>query len=335
MNSVALTWLMSTSPSPLNRVVDATRVTDQDAAGVRATSAMFAGLDNRFGGRHSRLAAVQYLDDQVTPLLRGSYQESTGRNLFTAASELARCIGWMSYDNTEHDLARRYFLQALSFAKHAGDRELGASVLSALSHQANLVGDAPEARDLARAARHAARGSRSHTLQAQFAAMEARALASLGEREQCLRALGDAEAHFAKRDFIEDPPWISYFDSTELAAEAAHCRRDLGEYARAADVLGQCASWDEGYTRSNAFAGIVRVESLLGADQLEEAAEVGGDVLSTCMDLASARIDIYLERLRCRLAPVSDSTAVASFADALDLVMKHRATRWPGQPRPS
>jgi hypothetical protein len=96
-------------------------------------------------------------------------------------------------------------------------------------------------------------------------------------------------------------------------------------------VLGQCASWDEDYTRSNAFAGIVRVESLFGADQLEEASEVGAHVLSTCMDLSSARIDIYLEGLWRRVAPVADSTAAADFANALGRVMRYRATRWPHQ----
>jgi hypothetical protein len=330
ISGAALRWLLATDTTNLERVDGARPVTAAEVESLLAMSSVFTNLDNRFGGRHARLAAVQYLDDQVAPLLRGRYDDSTGKRLFAAAAELSLCVAWMAYDATQHPLARRYFTQALGLAKHAGDRRLGASVLSALSHQANLIDEPETARDLARAAIHAAQDAGSHTLLAQFAAMEARALASAGSRNEALRALGEAEEHFAARSAEDDPAWISYFDDAELAAEASHCHLALGDFNRAASELANFQDQSsEEYPRSNAFAGIVQIEALIGAGELEHAAEIGEDVLSACNALSSARIDVYLDNLRRRIEPVKQASPLAEFADQLGLIQTQRASRWP------
>lgn len=330
VSSAALSWLLDAATPTRKRDVGTREVTEFDVEGVRSTAAVFAGLDNRFGGRHARLTAVQYLDDQVARLLQGRYSDVVGKSLFTAVAEFSLCVAWMAYDSGQHNLARRYFVQALGLAKHAGDRRLGASVLSALSHQANLVGDLTAARDLARAARQAAQHSGSHTLQAQFAAMEARALASLQDRASTLHALGQAEEHFALRDSESDPAWILYFDDGELAAEAAHCHLELAEFPVAAARLASASTAGPSETaRSDAFAGIVRVESLIGAGELEEAAAIAAGVLSTCATVGSARIDVYLRRLRARIGSVGSTRALRDVSVQLEQVQTARARRWP------
>ena len=260
-------------------------------------------------------------------MLKAGYPLRTGRDLFAATAELTLCAAWMAYDSGWHSLARRYFIQSLSLARQAGERELGASVLSALSHQANLVGDLTIARDLARAARHAARKSPSRTLNAQFASMEARAHASIGDREESRRALAEAQELFAARDSTEDPPWIAYFDEAELTAEAAHCQLALRDFASATASL-ETFSPDSDYARSNAFAGIIYTESLIGAGQMEQAAAIGSEVLASCRSLSSARIDVYLARLEQRMEPFVDSKPLSGLIDQLRLVKEARAKRW-------
>ena len=326
ISKAALSWLLGTPSGPLARA-EGQRISEYDVASIRAATEMFASLDNKFGGHHSRLAAVQYLNHRVAPMLQGSYTEQIGKSLFAATSELTLCVAWMAYDSGHHNLARRYFLQSLSLARHAGERDLGASVLSALSHQENLLGELTDARDLARAARHAARSSGSRTLNAQFASMEARALASLGSRDECLRALGEAEDHFFARNSAEDPSWMSYFDSAELAAEAAHCQLGLGNFASAAATLEQSSGQEAGYARSNAFAGLIHVEALVADGQVEQAAALGGEVLDLCRDVASARIDVYLTNLRERIKPLRTTSALADFSQELGLLRSTRASR--------
>ncbi|MFG2004399.1 hypothetical protein ACGFNU_35130 [Spirillospora sp. NPDC048911] len=83
----AFEWLLASAASPRARE-GRRRVGMSDVEAIRSTSAMFAGLDNRFGGAHSRTAAVQYLSDQVTPLLSGSYSSSIASTLFSAVADL-------------------------------------------------------------------------------------------------------------------------------------------------------------------------------------------------------------------------------------------------------
>ncbi|MFY7069421.1 helix-turn-helix domain-containing protein [Nocardiopsis changdeensis] len=177
ISSAVLSWLVSEPSSGSEEL----RGEEGPAAAIQAAAAAFASLDNRFGGDHARIAATQYLSGTVVPLLRRSYPSSTERSVFAASAEFVLALAWMSYDAQRNGMARRYFVQALDLADHAEDRLLGASVLSAMSHQANYIGSYTEARDLARAALTGAGERATATLRAQFLMMEARAHASLGD----------------------------------------------------------------------------------------------------------------------------------------------------------
>ena len=193
-------------------------------------------LDDRFGGGHARQALIQYLNADGDRLLRGRYGESVGNALFSSVAEATLLAAWMSYDSAPGSaLAQRYFIQALGLAQAGGDRLLGASILDAMSHQATYTGRFGEAASLARAARTGTAGLATPTLTAHFHAMEARALARLGDARGCDRALAEAVREFERRRPEDDPAWIGYFDESELAAEFGHCMRDLGRAADAAE----------------------------------------------------------------------------------------------------
>jgi hypothetical protein len=92
----------------------------------------------------------------------------------------------MTYDSApESALAQRYFIQALALAQAGENRLLGASVLDAMSHQATYAGHYGEAANLARAAMVGTSGIATASLSAHFHAMEARALARLGDTRAC------------------------------------------------------------------------------------------------------------------------------------------------------
>lgn len=50
-------------------------------------------------------------------MLRGSFNEYIGRQLFGSTAELARLAGWAAYDQEDHGLAHRYLIQALRLAR--------------------------------------------------------------------------------------------------------------------------------------------------------------------------------------------------------------------------
>lgn len=324
LSEPTLAWLLA-RPADLEHSRGTTHVGMTDVHAVASTAAAFAELDHRYGGGTARTAAIQYLTDQVDPMLHGSYSDKVGKELFAVVVEFTKRVAWMSYDSGHHNLGRRYFITALSLAHHSGDRLLGASVLSAMSHQANYLGESRSAVHLARAARNGVEPCSSASAMANFAAMEARAAAAMGERSEALTALADAEAAFERRDPEHDPAWIAFFDPSEMADEVAHCLRDLGDYPRARQAAEECLDLaGPGRARSRVFSQVVLAESWLGAGEPEEAARIGLQVVPQVAELHSVRVAAYLRTLRKSVQPYEALPPVAEFAHSADRVLSSR-----------
>ena len=226
-NDASLTWLVSTRPR-LSDAVGPRRIGRPDVDRLRAMRLIFDRLDSMFGGAHARDALVQHLRTELPRLLRASATTSVREAAFSAAGEMTQLAAWMSYDAGLHGLAQRYFIQALGFADIGHDRLLAASILDAMSDQANFLGRHGEAANMARAARLGTDGIAVPILTAHFHMMEARALARAGEQSACDHAMTAAVENFERQTPGEGPAWIGYFDGAELAAELGHCFRDLG-----------------------------------------------------------------------------------------------------------
>ncbi|MEV5779932.1 hypothetical protein AB0L42_02780 [Streptomyces sp. NPDC052287] len=318
-NEASLRWLVAPEPAVPRQRRDGIRVGLGDVAAIKTTADMFAELDDRFGGDHARHAAIQYLSTEVAPLLRGQYTEQVGRALLSTTAEATLLAGWMSYDACRHGLAQRYFLQALRLAQDANDRRLAGSILSAMSHQATFLGRYTQAATLARAALMGISPVATPTLRAQFHAMEARALARTGDVRACEAALSAATKALEGRNTDDEPEWISYFDEAELAAEAAHCFRDVNSARQAVAHAENAMSGN--HVRSDFFATMVLADAHLRAGDIEEACRVALDALDLGEQLKSARCVSYLAEFRQNLTAAGDSAHVHAFTEQ---VTEHR-----------
>jgi hypothetical protein len=313
-------WLValpSTPAGPTNRV---RKVTAGDIEAVRAMVHMLEDLDHRFGGGHVRSSAVRFLYGEVTALLHGQYANpAIGRALFAVAARFTFKTGAMAYDVGLNGLARRYFVQALNMAHASGDRALGGKVLALASHQANFMGEFQEAVDLARAAKLGAAGQATATVHAMFCAMEARALANLGDRRNCIAALNEAERAFARRRPGEDPDWIHYFDEAELLDEFGHSLAALGDaddaihYARLALEQSSAA-----FPRSRTFCRLTLAGAYLTTKRprerdVEAACAVAAEALSMASHLKSDRVRIYLKRFKLLMDSYAQVPTVTAF----------------------
>lgn len=275
-------------------------------------------IDFQFGGGYVRRMLLVYFQSEIVPLLREHQPEAIRREIFSAAGEVAQLLGWSAYDAGRHGAAQRYFLQGLRLASEAGDSVLGGRLLSNLSHQANYLGHYHEAVQFARAAQASAKGRATDTVTAMFLAMEARALASSGDARMSAKALHLAEQAFARRDASRDPHWIGYFDEFELAGEAAHCFRDLGQpretqlfAARAIDPVATP-------TRTRAFISMVSAAGAFRAGNLDEALACASDAVSLTITLQSSRYVRYLTDFHESLAEKnSGKAAVRLFTELL------------------
>lgn len=308
-SDASLRWLVAPEPATITgEHRDGIRVGLTDVAVIKSTSDAFATLDDQFGGEHARHAVIRYLSRDVAPLLHGRYADNVGRALFSTVAEATLLAGWMSYDACQHGLAQRYFLQALRFAQDGGDRRLAGSILSAMSHQATFLGHFTQAATLARAARMGISGVATPTLMAQFHAMEARALARTGDRRACEQALAEAARSLDRRNSGDEPEWITYFDEAELAAEAAHCFRDVNSARQAVEHAGNAMSGT--HVRSDFFVTMVLADSHLRAGDVDEACRVTLDALDLGEQLRSGRCVSYLGEFRAALAPFAKTAAV-------------------------
>ncbi|MET9785410.1 hypothetical protein [Streptomyces canus] len=299
-NEASVRWLVSPPDDELTRSGNRS-VGAVDVEMIRSTADAFSMLDGKFGGGHARRALVQYLHTDVRPMLDGKYSDAVGRELYSAVAEALLLAGWMSYDSGLHGIAQRYFIQALRMTQAAGDRLLGGSILSAMSHQATFVGRYREAATLARAAFTGPAGSLTPTLAAQFRAMEARALARLGDERGCDLALSEAERQLSQRTADSDPAYIAYFDEVELAAEFGHCFRDLGRSVQATERGAGSIFGDGLNNRSDFFATMVLAESYLGQGEIGRGFEIALNALQLGQGLKSARCVQYVREFHGRI----------------------------------
>jgi hypothetical protein len=314
-SDASLAWLVSARPA-LSDVDGPVRVGGSDVERLRAMRLSFDRLDSMFGGAHARNALVQYLRTELPRVLRASASSAVREAIFSAVGEMTQLAAWMSYDAGLHGLAQRYFIQALGFADVSRDRLLAASILDAMSHQANFLGRHREAANMARAARLGTENVAVPILTAHFHMMEARALARSGDQSACDRAMEAAVQDFERHTPGEGPAWIGYFDSAELAAELGHCLRDLGRPHLAIEHASSALTSSTGeYVRSDFFAAMVLADAHLDCGDLDEGCRIAEQAMRIGESLDSVRCTGYVGEFRQRLTRYGSSAPAREFAD--------------------
>ncbi|MET9347815.1 Tat pathway signal protein [Streptomyces termitum] len=207
-------------------------VGESEVRAVRDMTDFFARRDQRHGGVDGRTALCQYIVDDVARYVGGSFRsERTRQALYSAAAEAVYVAGWMSFDASQHELARRYFSLSLTLAAEADDAALAGHVLRAMAHQAIDLGHARVALNLANASvergRYTGAASRERAL---IGVVRARALAVNGQRREAIIAIGRAEKDLQQAAPGDDEPQrVWFFQEASLAHETARTLWALGD----------------------------------------------------------------------------------------------------------
>jgi hypothetical protein len=309
-----LAWLLSRPESLPARDGVLISVGESDVAAVRTAVRMFMRMDFQFGGGYARTALAQFFAHDVHPLLEGKFSDKVGRELFSAAAEVAQLLGWTAYDDGRHGLAQRYLVQGLRLAQAADDRMMGSWILSSMSHQATYLGHFGQGVQLARAAQEGSRGAATATVMAVFLAMEARAHAGAGDGAACAQALLDAERFFEGAATGDDPEWVSYFDAAELAGEGSHCFRDLHSPRTAQQFIAQAEELtDPSYVRTLAFIRLVHAATVLQQREPGHAVELATQAIDLAGSLKSMRYLRYIRDLCADLDEYAGDADVRTF----------------------
>lgn len=283
------------------------RVGGGDVDAVRDMIAAFSRADQRRGGGHARKAVSQYLTSDVVAYLNGRFPNAqTRREMFSAASELAYLCGWMSFDNSEHAIAQRYFRVALKLAAEGDDPPMAGHVLRAMAHQAVDLNYPAEALSLAIASteneRYSLATSRERSL---LGVVQARAFAAAGQSVSAASALLRAEDDLRTADSGDnDPDRVFFFGEASLAHETACTLRDLGDYRRSISQFRRSVRMRQSsaFTRTHAvtlgYLGDVHARR----GEVDEACVMWGRALDAMNGVRSGRTRSVAADMRASIA---------------------------------
>jgi transcriptional regulator with XRE-family HTH domain len=194
-----------------------------DVARVEQTNQTFYDVDFLIGGGALRSDVLVGQFRKSAGLLQGTFQEGATRQaMHSAVAHLGSTIGFMLFDQGQHQDARKVYLASLQVAQDASDMwPLRAIILSELARQCLHLGEFGDALELLRIA-HGADDEITPTAKAMLHGVRARVHAGQGNVEATDRYVGMAEEEFARSASADDPSWITWFDHAELHGEAGH-----------------------------------------------------------------------------------------------------------------
>ncbi|MFJ6215591.1 transcriptional regulator [Streptomyces sp. NPDC092296] len=305
-------WLLNTldqKPEP------GPRVRLEDVVHVRNMFSAFQDTDVMQGGGSGRLLLTQYMNEHVYPLLRRTYSDNVRRALCAATAEQTYLLGWMAYDDGEHGTAQRFLIQALRLAEESHDAALGAHVLAGMADQATLTGSPEEGRRLAQAGRHGLAKVDSAACLADLWALEARALAVLGDKAATARAILQSESAFSRVDHAKEPAWAKFIDAAYLHGEHANAFRDLGQAENAAEHARQSIQHARAQNRARrgAMSQAALAVSHLQNRDLEAAHSASVRTLDLARRVKSSRAIEAVQDVQRRMIPFGSHPLVADF----------------------
>ena len=303
-----------------------------DVERIEATTAAFRDWDNRWGGGLSREAVLGQLRWVIATSRSAVCHEGTVRSrLLSAVADLANVAAFMSYDVERQEDARRLWLVRLQAAREAGDAGLAGSTLRQLTHQALHLNRPDEALRFLRLAQAttADPDHRSPDLaMAETAAYQGWCYAAAGKAQNCGRALGEAEEHFANAGDDPVPPWLGHFNLAELTGLRGHAYHVLANAVPKAARLARLMLREAVHARPPEYArgralNLIALSATYfqNGDDLHEGIAAGRQALDSADGLNSPRSLARLRGLLRTTQPYAALPDVAQFQAQLTLAV--------------
>jgi hypothetical protein len=282
------------------------RVGVNDVRMISDLCASVRDLDHRYGGGRMASTAAAILRDVATPLLRGSYTDAVGRELWPAVGELATLAGWSAFDAGHDHAARQHFLTALRLGKGADDRLLVGYVLTRMAQQALWHRRGKDAIRYAHAAAAAAGPDLTPRMRTHYLLIQARGHAISGDVVNLRHAAADAQRMFDRGDSAADGRWLAALDYSELhgALAGAYAEAGLGHIGLPHIDIALSERDAETYARPHALAYLTKAELALAAGDVELAGSVAVQAAVLAAPQGSVRLPERFESFTRRFADV-------------------------------
>lgn len=276
-------------------------------------------LDDVLGGEMTRRIALANFEVISSIARDATYDDATGRCLFSVLGEAARICGWLYFDSGLHSAAQSYYVTALRASAMAGDAMAGANALAFMAIQAYSEGDADDAVKLVSVALDRCEGRATPRLRAMLYSRRARAHSKTSHGlTACLRDLDEARRQHALGPHDDDPAWLYWMTESELEMLAASSALSLGRPREALDSFDTALRKGhsvEDFPRDHAIYLIRIAHAHLLAGEVEQACHTATQALTLSRGLRSERVRSDLTRLAMALAGHRSCRAVREFFD--------------------
>ncbi|MGQ0779251.1 MAG: hypothetical protein ACT4NY_33350 [Pseudonocardiales bacterium] len=328
-----LVWAaVNTEPARLAAALNGGQVDATLIAQVEESIPRLRQLDDRQGGGGAALFYVNAQFQAVAQLLHAAeHGGQITRRLLVAWAELGQLAGWMAADTERHGLAQRYHLTALRAAHNAGDKALGANVLSCMAVNSASRDQAIDAISLGTAAVELAHRS-PVTVQALVASRLSYGYALVGDAER-FHVASSRSRELAEHSSGHQPRW-AYYVSPEFTAAAGGfyqvslaktgARNSRRHFGNAVTLLTPeaTAGLDYPYQRDALLSGSALVTAHLGLGELEQACQVGRTALERLPHVHSPDCLTSLRRLADELRARKTNPHVREFSTELDRTLQ-------------
>ncbi|MFD4665969.1 sporulation protein [Streptomyces halstedii] len=309
-------WLVTPADEAAD-LADGKQVGRADLEELRDAADEARRWDSKYGGGNWKANSVTVcLQERAAPLLRGSFTDDVGRDLFSVTSELSRLAGWTAFDVGQHDVAQRHFIQALRLARAGGDVQLGCYVLTTMAMQSLLRGFPSEAVDMAQGAFERAKGQAAPRVLAFTKLIEARAHARENNARTASRVLAVSEDLISRADRTsgDEPAWIDFYHHARLSADAAEVFRDLKNPKVSLAWNQRAAAMPSGmFTRSVGMRLAIVGTAHLQARDLDHGLALGNRSVDILARVQSSRAKDYVREFNTALAPWRREPSVREF----------------------
>lgn len=305
------------------------RVGREQVRALRAARARYESMYRVTGGIPARARITEFLAVQVAPLIKGTYDDVIGRDLFRAVGSLAALAGICAYDADLQGTAQRYYFQALRMAKASGDRGFGGYVIALLTNQALYLGRNRQVIQYAETALRGAGGNLSAALVTDLNSLQAKAYARIGDRNGCHAAMARAEATVMRIRPDQEPPETSYVQAGLVETQHADALRTLGDLTTARAYAQQsvdAAAFSHSRGRVHRLATLAAV--LAGQGDAEGAASTAIQMLDQATGMESRRIQERIISVHEAITSASDGRASAELTERIaDMTGAHLRAR--------
>jgi hypothetical protein len=268
---------------------------------LRAARTRYERMYREAGGIPVRPRVVAFLNDSAAPLLKGSYDDGTGRQLYRAVGGLTALAGICAYDADLQGVAQRYFFHSLRMAKASGDRGFGGYVVALLANQALYLG---LHRQVIQYAETALRGARQYLTPALVTDLN-----TLQEMASRIRP-GD------------EPPETGYVQPGLVEVQYADALARLGDLTAACGYAERAvAGADECHLRGQLHRLATLATILAGQGEADTAANIAGQMLDKAVGMESCRIQDRIVAVRNAVTAVSDGQAACDLSERVEDVI--------------